>query len=329
MKVLNATNRTISIMLDNGELMSIQPRQFSGTVIASKAIILSAIRAGNEKELGIVVSSSYELDIARQITGAVPFVYHSDREAEAKLLGDLPEEEKLPESNLNPLQITVDKLIIERDDLKKERDGLVEDKKKLEGEVALLKTDAESSDHGRKIADLEKQLEVQSTRIQGLENDIKDKDIQIESLTDKNNKLTGEVTKLTSTNESLGKQVGELKLELEVKAEELEKAKQAQSSGGASEDEVQGYKDQINQLEGKVSGLEATIGENNTLIDELKTEGKSAVETIESMRSDFNGACKKFGLYKKDGVWFMKDPEKSDEHSTDGESVHKNPLAED
>lgn len=314
MRILNATNRTITIMLDNGDFLSVKPGEFSVNVIASKSLILSVIRAGNEKEVGIVISSSYELDIARQVTGSIPFIYHSDREAKAKLLGNLNDEEEVQhESDLNPLQITVDKLIIERDEIKKQCDTLIEEKKSLEDEISRMKQSEDSSVINKKMSTLEKQLESQSSRIKELETSVKDKDIQIESLTSKNQKLNSEISNLKASNESLGKQLSEIKLELDIKSEELEKMRQSKSSEKDTSEKIQGYKDKISQLENEISGLKAVINENTSLIDTLKSEGKSAVETIESMKAEFNAACKKFNLYKKDGVWYMKDSERSEE----------------
>lgn len=86
MRILNATKKMLSIMMDNNEMMSIQPGQLSKMFIGSKNIVLSAVKLGSQSEIGIIYGSSYELEIARTVSVALPYLYSSEEEAIAKLI---------------------------------------------------------------------------------------------------------------------------------------------------------------------------------------------------------------------------------------------------
>lgn len=117
-------------MTDKGDLMSIAPGELSKMFIGSKNMILSAIKLGSPSEIGIIYSSTYELEQARTISTVVPYLYSSEEEAKAKLIdknldyNSKPSMTDIKNLELDKANLRVAELVKELNELKDKYDGL-------------------------------------------------------------------------------------------------------------------------------------------------------------------------------------------------------------
>jgi hypothetical protein len=81
MKVLNAKHSMLSFILGNEQTISVAPGKFSETFVADKNVILALIKGNQVHEVGFVLGNPYELEIAKQVSGCVPYLYNSEEES--------------------------------------------------------------------------------------------------------------------------------------------------------------------------------------------------------------------------------------------------------
>ena len=86
MRIINGTKRTINILTERGTVFSVAPGSKSDVTVASVNLIQSAINSGKPSEIGIVLSNSWELSVANQVSGGQPYYYTNEAEAVAKLI---------------------------------------------------------------------------------------------------------------------------------------------------------------------------------------------------------------------------------------------------
>lgn len=319
MVILNATRSVKSLISDSGSLITIKPGQLSQVMIASRNLIISAMKLGEPDQIGIIISGSYEMDISKTITGAIPYLYTNVNEAKNKLLdpninyeeGSVAtnlnaelakknqEIEKLKEelqskkstnenSKSNALVTEFNTLQSKYNSLMSERNALEDAKKKATKEIEDLNN--KLNDLRNSNGSLTQELSAVNTNYSKILEEKKKLEDEIELY--KNNESNSNNTEVSSLNQDLSKaneEIGRLSSELESKAKEL---------------------DSLNK---KLSGLEANdkawqkiSDDKDEEIEQYKTSLKEATETIENMKNEFNTACQKFKITKdENGDWIQ------------------------
>jgi chromosome segregation ATPase len=256
-------------MTPGGDLITIQPGQLSAPTIASKALIGAAIKLGSEKEIGIIITTSYEMEQARLVSASVPYIYTEVDEAKSKLLD--PSIDYLGTLNATKINYQNEKILIEKEDeitsLKTKVSELEEQLKLASGQA--LKTELES-----KLAKCEadyKQLLVEVSR---KDTRIKEYEDQINSLNSNLNKVRADLGAAQQNLPTLQKKLDE------------------------NDVTIQNLNNEVASLK---SELFKKTEESRTVSENLR----EATETIDSMKSTFNGICSKFGIIKNEEGEFV------------------------
>lgn len=321
MLVLNATTKVKSVMTDRGDLIQIGPGEFSRIIIASRNIIISAMNLGSPSEIGIVVTGSYEMDIAKTITGCVPYLYTDQDEAKAKLLkADVDYKGNLNASKVNAVN---QELIAKKD---KEIEELNNQILTLKSELAAKKdTDQVKIGLEKQIESLTKNLKTITAERDRLDTQSKDYEDQIASLTatvsdlrKSNGELTQDLTgaqkMITDLTEKLDNQdaeatkiavkdLAEKNQELEAVTNELMELRKINSDLTEEHNKdleaIESYKTQIDSWKTASDGKDKQIKDLSSALSE-------ASNTIDAMKASFNEACSKFGITKdEDGNWIQ------------------------
>lgn len=312
MLVLNATTKVKSVMTDRGDLIQIGPGEFSRIIIASRNIIISAMNLGSPTEIGIVITGSYEMDIAKSITGCIPYLYTDQDEAKAKLLkADVDYKGNLNASKINAVN---EELIKSKDEeilsLKTQLDNY---KKELK---SLLNSDQVRVELEKQVESITKNLKTTVDERDRLKTQLQDSEDQIQSLTKTVNELrskSGRMTQdLAGANEMISKltaQLDEIKnssatsAELEKVQDELLKVKQDYNTLEIES----GNKDKkVDDLLSQIDGWKVASDGKDNQIKELSEALSEASKTIDDMKAQFNEACSKFNITKDDeGNWIQ------------------------
>lgn len=312
MLVLNATTKVKSVMTDRGDLIQIGPGEFSRIIIASRNIIISAMNLGSPTEIGIVITGSYEMDIAKSITGCIPYLYTDQDEAKAKLLkADVDYKGNLNASKINAVN---EELIKSKDEeilsLKTQLDNC---KKELE---SLLNSDQVRVELEKQVESITKNLKTTVDERDRLKTQLQDSEDQIQSLTKTVNELrskSGSMTQdLAGANEMISKltaQLDEIKnssatsAELEKVQDELLKVKQDYNT---LEIESRNKDKKVDDLLSQIDGWKVASDGKDNQIKELSEALSEASKTIDDMKAQFNEACSKFNITKDDeGNWIQ------------------------
>lgn len=282
MQVLNATTKVKSIMTDRGNLITIKPGELSELIIASRNMIVSAMNLGEPKDIGIIIKGSYEMDVAKNITGAVPYLYTDEDEAKSKLLD--PSIDYVGTLNASKVNMVNEEIIKKKDEeIEKLKTEVSDITSKLQDAVSSNGIKAELE---KRISDLEKLFKDVQTERDRLRTQLKDSQDQVEQLTKKSNELRetlgSKMQDLTGSSNMINKLTEEIEnLKSELKNKKSDSSKEI---------------DQLND----------TIAEKDEQINKLKDNLKDSAETIESMKSEFNSACEKFKITKDDkGNWIQ------------------------
>jgi ribosomal protein S13 len=226
--------------------MVIPPGQLSEIFIGTKNTVMAAVKLGTNKEIGIIYGGGYELDEAKSVSVALPYLYATEEEAIAKLIDkNVDYTVKPPINELKSLELDKANQIIEK--YKKEVEEL---KKELKNKLEGKGTSASDTEEDESFKNLRKEFETLK--------------IEHKKVIDENTEYIGYRNKFND-------------LQKEVKNTYIQKAKT----------------DII-----KIEKLEA---ENKNLKEGIE----NALKQIEDMKLDFNAACKKFNLNKKDGEWIQ------------------------
>lgn len=224
MKVINAKKGVLLFPLGNEQMIQVAPGKLSENFIADANVIRSLIIGNRPEEVGFILSSSYELDIARNVTGCIPYIYNTDEEAIEKLIKgrDFTPTPNNPAKALDGLKLEIarrddtisnlNKEIEEKDaqlaellksqkpniekidSLSKEKVNLEANVKNLEKVTADLKTELESANTKSKSQDSE---------IKSLKSTIATKDSMIQQLQSEKQQLIDEGNKTLKSVEDL------------------------------------------------------------------------------------------------------------------------------
>ena len=322
MFIVNATNKVQNLMTDKGTMIQIMPGKESQMFIASKNLILGAIKLGNPNEIGIVVSGSYELDIAKNIACAIPYLYTDLQEAKTKLID--------PSKDYTIKNAVANEVVLRQQVLNatKECNELKAQIKQLQADLANASTNDQMGKLNDIIAEKTKIQETQEKRIKELENQLKmaNENEQKSRLdaSDANSKLATASKSLENAHIEIGQLKAQVtqyqndikampsqdeissnqKLLLEADAKVVEQGKKIKEL----EDEIATYpsKDDIAANQLKIQQLEGQLKDSEELVEKYKTSLKEASDTIESMKAEFNTACNKFNITKNDaGEWIQ------------------------
>lgn len=293
MFILNATKEVKSIMSDNGVIVSVGPGEVSQLIIASKNQIRAAMNLGSPKEVGIILDGSYDLALAKDISGAQPYLYTDIEEAKAKLIdpsidykaklagtleinvlrGQLESKEldlKAKDAMIATLQANIDKLKAE--DVKIELENKV---RELEGRFHEAESDKLRLNS--QLKDTQEQLRLINDTVSGLRKEVGDKDQELVSI---NKLLQEKVEKLTTVEQQLANQASE-KVDLSEYVS----------------------KEEYSRLEAELTKKIAELTHTN---DTYKESLQEASNTIEAMKSSFNEACEKFSITRdENGEWIQ------------------------
>lgn len=237
MRILNATTRNLSILSDSNQMISVPAGEMSILFIGSKNTVLAAIKLGGPDEIGIILGSSYELDLARTISTSTPYLYMNEEEAVAKLI-DKNKDYKRSSTLImsNEVQLTITKKDKEIEDLKTQVSELtqkLEDAskdrsddevtkefklelrnkaemiQKLESELVEVKFRFE--EESKSNAELKKSLEEAEDKNANLENMVKTKDSELSKLTNNLESTKSALSKLTEDSNTIKDQVESMK----------------------------------------------------------------------------------------------------------------------
>lgn len=312
MLVLNATTKVKSVMTDRGDLIQIGPGEFSRIIIASRNIIISAMNLGSPTEIGIIITGSYEMDIAKSITGCIPYLYTDQDEAKAKLLkADVDYKGNLNASKINAAN---EELIRSKDEeISSLKTQLNDCKKELE---SLLNSDQVRVELEKQVESITKNLKTTVDERDRLKTQLQDSEDQIQSLTKTVNDLrskSGSMTQdLAGANEMISKLTAQLdkvknssatSADLEKVQDELLKVKQDYNT---LEIESSNKDKKIDDLLSQIDGWKVASDGKDNQIKELSEALSEASKTIDDMKAQFNEACSKFNITKDDeGNWIQ------------------------
>lgn len=230
MKVLNASRRTISLMMDNGQILNVAPGELTEMFIASRGAIIAAMNAGSMTEIGIILGGTYEQGISQSVTGCQPYCYLSETEAKARLL-DPTIDYKAPMEQMQSSNLKAEIL-----DLQNQLSDRIKDieilKNKLadsESEIKSLKSDSTTNLQIRELMDKEKTYKEQITKLQstneGLQTNYDDMKSNCDKLIIEKDALEGKVKTLSSELNDMADTEHKLKNSLKAAEDRIESMK--------------------------------------------------------------------------------------------------------
>ena len=284
MIILNATKVVKSIIADNGkDMITIAPGGQSPLIIASRNTIMSAIKLGTSKEIGIILNGSYELDIAKNLSGAVPYLYTDIDEAKAKLIDSSIDYK----SNLNSTKVNA-----QNEEIIKAKEKEITD---LKAQISIYLANIESlKADGGLVKELERKIDTITADNKQAQLDRDRAKTQCQEYADKIEELTNKVNALTTDNENKTAEAKELHKMVNKLSKKIDAAEQVSVESAAKDEQI----------------------------DSLKASLQEATNMIESMRNDFNTACSKFGISRtEDGEWIMNSDPNSDAEAVTAEVI--------
>lgn len=305
MLILNATTKVKCVMTDNGSLVSIMPGEVSTLIIASRNLIIAAMELGSPQEVGIILSGSYELDIAKTITGSIPYLYTDEMEAKAKLL-DASIDYK---SNLNAGKVNA-----QNEELLKIKDQQIMDLKKqlVEAEDRIAKGSNSTTElkleYNKKLASTESALEKAAVERDRFRNQLIESQDQVKDLTDKVNLLQAQNGKISQELSGAMNKISELteQLDAPTAAEDNEDLMKANQTIQELTETVDSLNSKLSSAKDEVKGWKKGCEERDSKVKELTNELTEASNIIDNMKSEFNKACEKFRITKDEsGEWIQ------------------------
>jgi chromosome segregation ATPase len=292
MLILNAKNSTLTFQLDNGSLMKIKPGEVSQPFVPSLFQIQAILAMGTPDQIGIVLSSSYEMDLLRQMNGSMAYLKSSVQVARDELLNGKKIES--PEVNVN---IEAEKLKAEMDDKDKEIKVLQDRVKELETQLAnspavelrqnlkvaneeLTKVKSNLAEAGNKIDELTSTIADRDKSILDLTNE---KGYVEQQLGEANRKVTDSV----AANTDLTKKLEEANATIE----ELRKTSEVGPVQGVSEEVY-------SEVHTKLVAAEEEI-------NKLKKDAVTLVDKYTQAKTTLTSVMEKFGI-TYNGTEFVK-----------------------
>lgn len=314
MIIINATKTVKTILTARGDVMTIQPGGQSEMTVASSYLVRAAMKLGDPSEIGIVINGSYEMQVASQITGSAPYLYTDLQEALSKLIDPSIDYTAKLDNSKNVLQL--------QDELAGKNKRI----KDLESEIGELNSRLTLAEAADLKADLEKQvrtLETENKNVTSdklrLEKQLSESQDQVTKQNDALNQLRQQVGEKDQILSQLNAQIKDLTAKLESAtvsgSAELEaKLSEANAKVTELEELVATANKQANDLQEANGEYETQIRKLQESKDAAMANLKEASQTIENMKTSFNAACEKFGLYlDDDGEWQQELPSKSSE----------------
>jgi chromosome segregation ATPase len=308
MIIINATKIVKTILTSNGDIMTIEPGGKSELTVASGYLIRAAMKLGDPNEIGIVIDGSYEMQIASQITGSAPYLYTDINEAMHKLIDPNVDYTAKLDNSKNVLQ------------LQDELAGKNAEIKKLQAEIGELNSRLTLAEASDLKADLEKQVRTLETEVKDLTSDklrlqkqLEESQDQVAKNTETLNQIRQQVGEKDQLISQLNAQIKDLTSKVENnKSDEIVSELEAVTKENASLKESLAkwendysiaeadHKKAIENYEEVAKKLEKSEEARQAALNNLK----EAAETIDNMKTSFNAACEKFGLYLDDnGEW--------------------------
>jgi chromosome segregation ATPase len=308
MIIINATKIVKTILTSNGDIMTIEPGGKSELTVASGYLIRAAMKLGDPNEIGIVIDGSYEMQIASQITGSAPYLYTDINEAMHKLIDPNVDYTAKLDNSKNVLQ------------LQDELAGKNAEIKKLQAEIGELNSRLTLAEASDLKADLEKQVRTLETEVKDLTSDklrlqkqLEESQDQVAKNTETLNQIRQQVGEKDQLISQLNAQIKDLTSKVENnKSDEIVAELEAVTKENASLKESLAkwendysiaeadHKKAIEDYEEVAKKLEKSEEARQAALSNLK----EAAETIDNMKTSFNAACEKFGLYLDDnGEW--------------------------
>lgn len=308
MIIINATKIVKTILTSNGDIMTIEPGGKSELTVASGYLIRAAMKLGDPNEIGIVIDGSYEMQIASQITGSAPYLYTDINEAMHKLIDPNVDYTAKLDNSKNVLQ------------LQDELAGKNAEIKKLQAEIGELNSRLTLAEASDLKADLEKQVRTLETEVKDLTSDklrlqkqLEESQDQVAKNTETLNQIRQQVGEKDQLISQLNAQIKDLTSKVENnKSDEIVSELEAVTKENASLKESLAkwendysiaeadHKKAIENYEEVAKKLEKSEEARQAALNNLK----EAAETIDNMKTSFNAACEKFGIYLDDnGEW--------------------------
>jgi chromosome segregation ATPase len=270
MQILNATKVVKSILTPQNQLISIQPGQLSEPTIASSALIGAAIKLGTEKEIGIILTTSYEMEQARKVSASIPYLYTEVEEAKSKLLD--PSIDYLGTINATRVNMEKDKII---EDKNQQIATLESEVKDLKEQLRINSGEALKSELEAKLAKLDaeyKSLMIESQR----------KDTRIKEYEDQINDLNSSLNKVRAD-------LGNASQNIPVMQKQLDE----------NDKTITSLRDEVAATKSSLYHAEEELGKTREALTE-------SVNKIEEMKSTFNSICAQFGIKRaEDGTFVM------------------------
>jgi len=307
MIIVNATKTVKTILTARGDVMTIQPGGQSEMTVASGYLVRAAMKLGDPSEIGIVINGSYEMNVASQITGSAPYLYTDLQEALSKLIDPNIDYTARLDNSKNVLQ------------LKDELEGKNAEIKKLQAEIGELNSRLTLAEAADLKADLEKQvrtLEVDNKNLTGdkmrLEKQLSESQDQVTKQNETLNQLRQVVGEKDQVLSQLNNQVKDLTAKLE--AASVNDSKELEAKIAESSAKIEELENLVATANARCNELQEVNGDYETQIKRLQESKdaamanlKEASETIEKMKTSFNAACEKFGLYLDDNNEWQQD----------------------
>jgi chromosome segregation ATPase len=318
MQVFNAKRSTVTIPLDNGEIIQVHPGQCSRPFVGTAAILMSVINSGAPNEIGVIVSSSYELDLIRQVSASMEYLFQSESDARAKLMEG---KDLTPKVSDNPYAVEMQKFQEKYDNLKRDYTTLEDQYNKLvtskdsNDEITRLKRELSAANED--AAQLRNTISTLNAEKDELVFTITDKDKLIASGQENINTLSAQVADLQSKldaelnkDELDPEQVAEgtlLVKGLKVKIQDLEDelARAAESSAEPLSAEDKAKLEAYPTLVAKVTSLNDENSSLNAEISSMKSDASSLYEKYNAAKSTVMQLMDKFGISYVDGEYVM------------------------
>lgn len=319
MQVFNAKRSTLTIPLDNGELIQVRPGECSRPFVGTASILMSVVNTGSPAEIGVIVSSSYELDLIRQVSASMEYLYQSESDARAKLLEG---KDLTPTVSDNPYAVEMQKIQEKYDAKCKDYEYLENQYKDLVNKKSddseLTRIRMELANANDELIQLRSNLQALNAEKDELNFTITDKDKELLSkqeeintlsaqLADVQSKLDAELGKGSVDPEQLaeGSQlVKNLKKQVEDLTAELARAAEESTEPLSAEDQ------------GKLNEYPKLVAENSSLkaeINGMRNDATQIVEKYNKAKDTVVHLMEKFGISYVDGQYVQTvSPSKSD-----------------
>lgn len=277
--------------LDNGELMKVKSGELSRSFVPSVFQLQAIIAMGNPEEIAIILSSSYEMDVLRQLNGSIAYLQANEQVAREVLFnGKEPKTEVIPTDNVEILKLR----------------ETVADKDKTIGELTDALNEAKAELSNSPINEYANKLKLAEEKVAKSEQLISEVNSKLDEASKKNIDLLKEIdslklakdesdAKLKDANDKLVALVNdpekaELTAKLKAANETIEKLSSQEQSGPTTEE----YNEQVNKVE--------VLTKENA---QLKEDGAKVVENYKKAKDALVSVMQKFGISYENGEYVM------------------------